>query len=51
MLKDLGKVCGFAGDSGGARTNLERSLEIHVRCLGESHVRTMNVKRLSRYDA
>lgn len=49
MMKDLGKVMGFAGDDAGARSMLGRSLEIHRRLLGERHVRTANVQRLMRF--
>ena len=48
-MKDLGKVLGFSGNSTAARDYLSRSLDIHRRLLGERHVRTANVARLSRY--
>lgn len=49
IMKDLGKVLGFSGSSSRARDYLSRSLSIHQQLLGERHVRTANVERLSRY--
>jgi hypothetical protein len=49
VMKDLGKVLGFSGSHSGAREYLGRSLSIHQDLLGERHVRTANVARLSRY--
>ena len=49
VMKDLGKVLGFGGGHEEAREVLARSLSIHQRLLGERHVRTANVERLSRY--
>ena len=49
VMKDLGKVLGFGGGYGEARDWLARSLRIHQQLLGEKHVRTTNVERLSRY--
>jgi hypothetical protein len=49
VMKDLGKVLGFSGSHSGAREYLGRSLRIHQDLLGERHVRTANVARLSRY--
>lgn len=49
VMKDLGKVYGFSGSHSEARDYLARSLKIHQQLLGERHVRTTNVERLSRY--
>ena len=49
VMKDLGKVYGFIRSDREAHDYLESSLKIHQRLLGERHVRTANVERLSRY--